>query len=486
MTDGRVVISAELDTKSFDAQIQKLEDDLDTLTQEYEAALKDTEFPKEELIKYRQQIEKTKNKLIELRKKQEDLNQTHVFENIGNSVKKVTKKISKMVLAIFGIRSAFMFVRSAINTIAGDDDQLKTDIDYMKNALAYTLEPVIRKIVEWARELMLLVQKIFYMVTGKNIFENANKSLKGANKQAKELKKTLAGFDEMNILNEQDSGTSGATLPSYDFSQMPEDWNRLKMSIEDVGKALLLVGLGITAIGLLIGALPVVIAGVIITIFGLIMSKWNEIKEWINENIIGWLDRKIEELNKKTFGKFFASFLEETKRMIKQAMTLFDGLFKSVEYIFNGILKIFNGDFKNGIKQIAKGIANILILCLNNVIWGINTILAPYRLLLVGLGKLLGKSWTMDEIRIPQIPYLAKGGIVNQPGRGVMVGGAMAGERGAEGVIPLTDSQQMALLGEAIGKYITINANITNTMNGRVISRELQKINNESNFAYNR
>lgn len=83
-------------------------------------------------------------------------------------------------------------------------------------------------------------------------------------------------------------------------------------------------------------------------------------------------------------------------------------------------------------------------------------------------------------------PKLAVGGIVNRPGSGVVRGGAIIGERGAEGVIPLTDSQQMMLLGEAIGKFITVNANITNTMNGRVISRELQKIQNDDNFAYNR
>ena len=72
------------------------------------------------------------------------------------------------------------------------------------------------------------------------------------------------------------------------------------------------------------------------------------------------------------------------------------------------------------------------------------------------------------------------------PSRGIPIGGALAGERGAEGVIPLTDSQQMALLGEAIGRYITINAQITNTMNGRVISRELHKIQQENSFASNR
>lgn len=61
----------------------------------------------------------------------------------------------------------------------------------------------------------------------------------------------------------------------------------------------------------------------------------------------------------------------------------------------------------------------------------------------------------------------------------------MIGERGAEGVIPLTDSQAMTTLGEAIGRYITINANITNTMNGRVISRQIQQIIANQDFAYN-
>lgn len=61
----------------------------------------------------------------------------------------------------------------------------------------------------------------------------------------------------------------------------------------------------------------------------------------------------------------------------------------------------------------------------------------------------------------------------------------MVGERGAEGVIPLTDSQAMETLGEAIGRYITINANITNTMNGRTISRQIQQIIANQDFAYN-
>lgn len=71
------------------------------------------------------------------------------------------------------------------------------------------------------------------------------------------------------------------------------------------------------------------------------------------------------------------------------------------------------------------------------------------------------------------------------PGSGAFYHGAYIGERGAEAVVPLTDNQQMELLGATIGRYITVNANIVNTMNGRVISRELKQIKNEQDFAYN-
>jgi len=123
-----------------------------------------------------------------------------------------------------------------------------------------------------------------------------------------------------------------------------------------------------------------------------------------------------------------------------------------------------------------------------NSFW--ESFLEPFNALKQGIYSMLGGKKTSGMGGRAKggiyYPKLAVGGIINQPGRGVPYHGATIGERGAEAVIPLTDSQQMALLGEAIGKYITINANITNTMNGRIISKELQKIQNESDFVYNR
>lgn len=71
------------------------------------------------------------------------------------------------------------------------------------------------------------------------------------------------------------------------------------------------------------------------------------------------------------------------------------------------------------------------------------------------------------------------------PNKGTMVGNAIGGESGAEGVIPLTDSQAMETLGQAIGKYININATIPVYMGNRRIAREIKKINANQEFAYN-
>lgn len=86
-----------------------------------------------------------------------------------------------------------------------------------------------------------------------------------------------------------------------------------------------------------------------------------------------------------------------------------------------------------------------------------------------------------------KLPKLAVGGIVNNPGRGVPIGAnAITGEAGAEGVIPLTDSQAMEELGQTIGRYININLTNITQLNNRQIAREQKKINAQNDFAMNK
>lgn len=78
------------------------------------------------------------------------------------------------------------------------------------------------------------------------------------------------------------------------------------------------------------------------------------------------------------------------------------------------------------------------------------------------------------------------GAIVNNPGKGVSIGGGnIAGERGREGIIPLTDPRAMAELGQQIGRWVSVNLDITNQIDGRVLNRRLEAVKNESNFTTN-
>ena len=86
----------------------------------------------------REEIEKTSNALITLRQKQDNLAKSSLIgmpkmvDNVGKSVENVTKKVLKWGLAIFGIRSAYNAVRNAVSTLSQYNDQIKTDIEFIK------------------------------------------------------------------------------------------------------------------------------------------------------------------------------------------------------------------------------------------------------------------------------------------------------------------------------------------------------------------
>lgn len=269
-------------------------------------------------------------------------------------------------------------------------------------------------------------------------------------------------------------------------------------SWENFGKIISGIGIAIIGLGIIIGGpagLTAVIAGAIAVIIGLIVSNWENIKNFLQKGI-DWLLSKVDWV-RENFGIVGETIYKAFVAVLQELLNMFDGVFSGIKEILDGIIKVFKGIFTGdmktvleGFKQIFKGVFDslwsIAKVPLNLIIRGINALIR-------GANKISFKApdWVpgfggkVFGFNIPEIPLLKVGGIINNPGRGVPIGGAIGGEAGAEGVIPLTDSQAMETLGEAIGRYITINANITNTMNGRVISRQLKKIQANNDFAYN-
>ena len=215
----------------------------------------------------------------------------------------------------------------------------------------------------------------------------------------------------------------------------------------------------------------------------ILSALWNAIKS-IFGPVFQWIYDKVI----KPIAEKFTTLWEGIKTGVKGAVDIIKNIFNGVISFFNNIITKIVSVFKTIGTKVGDAIGKAFKSAINFVLGAIERILNTPINAINGLIKAINKlpGLSLTKLNTFNLPRLAKGGIVNLPGSGVMVGSAIAGERGAEGVIPLTDSQQMALLGEAIGKYITVNANITNSMNGRVISRELQKIQNDNNFAYNR
>ena len=244
-TDGDLIIGTEIDSKSFDSQIEELEDKLDTLAQEYEAALKDTEFPEDELKKYQSEIEKTKNKIIDLRKKQESLAKSSLIQmpsminNISKSMSGIVSSVTKWGLALFGIRGAYSLIRQAMSTISQEDEQIATDIKYMQWILAQTLKPVVEWIVNALYLVITLINNISVALFGFNIlagksaddFKNMKKNTGGIAKDLAKAKQQLTSFDDMNVL--QDTSSSGGGNSALDNWKMP-DMSEYSRQIEDI------------------------------------------------------------------------------------------------------------------------------------------------------------------------------------------------------------------------------------------------------------
>ena len=560
--DGKVIIGCDLDTRSFDAQIDYVENQM----QEIEDKLKqaDMGFEVGDTQKLEANYEKLGIKLDSLRKKQAKLNQEQAnmgkldlsgvqagIDNVNKGLTKTVKKVAKWGLAIFGVRSAYMAVRSAMGTISQYEDGMKNNIDYIKYALAYTLKPIVEWILNAVVKLLQYVNYIAKAWTGKNLFKtadafkNAQKGAKGLNK---ELQKTTASFDEMNILQDTKSG-GGADIatPNIDLTDMQGEvpqWLKWIVDNKDLiisalfgiaggivaiklgADALMGLGIGLIIAGIvkmvkaiidfikdpswdnfakILEGLTVILIGVAVAMLAvnaanpvawivlaiaavaalaaLIIENWDKIKsvlgtvgQWIYDHII------------KPVADFFSGLWQGIKDGVGSAVQWVKDKFKTIIDFFGNLISKIVGLFKKIGTKVGDAISGAFKAVINGVLKAIENILNFPIKSINKLIKVINKVPGINLGTLPtfKLPRLAKGGIINQPGRGIPVGSAIGGERGQEGVIPLTDSQQMQLLGEAIGRYVTINANITNTMNGRVISRELQKVNNTNDFAFNR
>lgn len=296
-------------------------------------------------------------------------------------------------------------------------------------------------------------------------------------------------------------------------------------SWENFGKIITGIGVAVAGVAIAFGAWPIAVAGAIIAVIGIIVSNWEKIKKFFQDGI-DWLADKSEWVH-KMFGDLLGGVYDSFVTILQNVLNIFDYTFNMLKGILDGIILFVKGVFTGNWKQAWDGIVKIfssiftgivgIVTNVISIIWNIvkgitltvaQVIVELFKTVVNGVLKTIesvlnAPIMTVNSLigvinKVPginlgklptfKLPRLAKGTILNNPGKGVPVasGNAIAGEAGREAYLPLSDTQLLEELGATIGRYITINANITNTMNGRVISRELQKVNNTNDFAFNR
>ena len=187
--------------------------------------------------------------------------------------------------------------------------------------------------------------------------------------------------------------------------------------------------------------------------------------------------------------------------MIGGVILALQGVIKFLRGIFSGDMKTaMNGliDLANGlvgcIWGAIRGLINLIIDGVN-ALWGIiygaiAGIINGVGSIVKGLGSIFGQDWGWEMPSepplipaltwdIPKIPYLALGGIVNVPNKGVT---ATIGEAGAEAVLPLENNTEwMDVLADKIGRTITIPINL----DGKRIATYIVDVQKKRAFALN-
>lgn len=411
--------------------VEKLNDKIEqAYTKQEKAKIKVQETQRQyesinkEVDEYKQKIENVK-----IEKQVADVEKLKSgFNNVGSSIQGAVKHVARLALGIFGIRSAFMFLKRASSDLASYDQQYATNLEYIRYALTQMIAPVLQWIVNLAAKLLGYINAIMQAWFGINLFsrgsaKNFQKMKAGAGgvaKAVKEIKKQLAGFDEINMLTDQsDSGAgggggAGGAIPDFDLSAMqgePPAWLQWIIDHKDeilsvlagIAGGLLAIKLGATGLqalgigamitGILwtIGALkdyleaptwnnfgriiqgigiflagllgiilgfPGVVVGVVVFIAGTIIKHWETIRAFLQGGI-DWLKEKsdwVHEIFGDTIGNIYDTFVEN----LQLILNWFDMTFKNIKQILDGIIQFVKGVFTGDWKMAWDGLMKIV------------------------------------------------------------------------------------------------------------------------------
>ena len=186
----------------------------------------------ETLVNFQEELnddtQEQKELLVETNRRIGDMSKN--FGEIGNKIGGLTEKIIKWALALIGVRTAISLITRAFSTLSQYNTELANKVENMRLVLAVALEPIIMRIVSWLQTIMAYINYLTSAWFGLDLYARASElttkkmadDMAGAAGSAKEMRKQLAGFDEMNVLGDNvgSAGGGGAgkiKTPEFDL-----------------------------------------------------------------------------------------------------------------------------------------------------------------------------------------------------------------------------------------------------------------------------
>lgn len=385
----------------------------------------------ENLNKIKLKQDENNEKISQFKSKIESIkadNLHNSLNTVGRNISSQISKIGKMAMAVIEIRTAWNAVRSAVSMVTQYNEQVASDFEYMRFCIANLLAPAVQSLIRLLYTLLSYVNAITTAWFGINLFGNSSvkafqkmqKSASGTAKSAKEIQKSLQGFDEMNVLSDTTSndsgstgGVGGASAPSLDLSgiqaEIPE-WIKWIIDNKDLilstmagiasgllawklgfsglkslgigliiggivydiqaiaeylkdpswtnfGKIIQGIGTAIVGLGILIGNVPLVIAGAITLIIGTIVKHWEQIKSFFQGGI-DWLTSQSDWVH-QMFGDTIGNIYDTCVDGLQQLLNFFDSIFTMIKGIFDGFIMFIQGVFTGDWEKAWEGIKKI-------------------------------------------------------------------------------------------------------------------------------
>ena len=239
--------------KNQEAQVEKLKEKWEAVNEkirEYDAVIENADARIEE------GTEKAGEMRAELSGAGAKLRDT--MEEAGVSIDKIKKRIAGLASRVFiftMITKALRVARDYFGKLLEKNQEFQAQLAKLRGALATAFQPlyeaavpVLIKILEILTKITMVAAHVISILFGKTASQSAKnaealnseaEAIKGVGTEAKEASKQLAGFDEINKLDAQDTGAggtggiSGMEEPSkFDFSEF--DTEEYKNKIDEL------------------------------------------------------------------------------------------------------------------------------------------------------------------------------------------------------------------------------------------------------------